>query len=528
MELEYDKAVLQKYMNQIENVGRQMQLRQDESFNLFTSCKQQYSRIHTKLEEASYNAYNQVENAESMQRNAELEYETARRITENDEDEDNQNAAIQRMQSAQAMKNEADEEYDRASAAYSKASDDLRRLSELWDGNINGLELRAHSIENGMVTFLRLAEDGNSDLSEYMNVMDNAQAALYGMSGNNTGPAGSTVNSAAAQVSVAGDGQMGAGPLFKSKLGNAVGIVNTADGLKAVSMKIGGRIQTFPNTKSGIAKAYRMAQKSGDSELISYTKRMFFNFDKNQIAALMVDNGLVMRADFGKLDTKTAQDIYISVSDTLEMFPEIDLHFAGSLQSRNENIEKHYEKMYLRIYRQNFPAASDAELMPLVRQQVSEVMKEFEPDERTIAESVFIETPQIYGEGVIEGFHSISVNERYGSDYEYFINTKKDEVKTKHKPVGCDTPRATVDHELGHQIAILTNAHNDAIIKGMYSDFMKLTNTQRCEALSGYAGESIHEFIAEGWSEYRNNPNCRPLAKNIANRLFDLYNQAAG
>ncbi len=84
---------------------------------------------------------------------------------------------------------------------------------------------------------------------------------------------------------------------------------------------------------------------------------------------------------------------------------------------------------------------------------------------------------------------------------------------------------ATVDHELGHQIAKLTNAHNDYEMQEMYSRFMSLSSTQRGEVLSGYAGESIHEFIAEGWSEYRNNPNCRPLAKSISNRLFDLYNQ---
>ena len=102
---------------------------------------------------------------------------------------------------------------------------------------------------------------------------------------------------------------------------------------------------------------------------------------------------------------------------------------------------------------------------------------------------------------------------------------RKNDVKAKWKPAGCDTPRATVDHELGHQIAHLTNAHNDADIQEMYSNFMGLTSVQRGDVLSGYAGESIHEFIAEGWSEYRNNPNCRPLAINISNRLFDLYNQ---
>lgn len=308
------------------------------------------------------------------------------------------------------------------------------------------------------------------------------------------------------------------------------------------------RTISFPNTKSGIAKAHRAALKSGDSELASYTSQMFSGSAlmgeivggdvadfggssyfassyNNQIAAAMVVNGLVRQADFGKLDNRTAQDIHKSVSETLEMFPDIDLRFVGSVQSRNEHIEKSLEEMYLGAYRQHYPTASDADLMPFVRQHVAEDMKGFEPGERTIAQSLFIETPQTYGEDVIARFNGISINERYGGDYNHFTDVRKSDVQAKWKPAGCDTPRATVDHELGHQIARLTNAHNDADIQEMYSDFMSLTSTQRGEVLSGYAGESIHEFIAEGWSEYRNNPNCRPLATNISNRLFDLYNQ---
>ena len=83
-----------------------------------------------------------------------------------------------------------------------------------------------------------------------------------------------------------------------------------------------------------------------------------------------------------------------------------------------------------------------------------------------------------------------------------------------------------MDHELGHQIARLTDAHNDPYIQELYSQFMCANETQREQYLSGYAGESIHEFIAEGWSEYRNNPNCRPLATEISTRMIELYNQS--
>lgn len=563
MEVGYDKSALKEYMDQIGSVGEQMHRQQDESLNLFNSCKQQYIRIYTKLEEVAHRAYNQVENAESMRRSAELEYETARRTYENADDEETKTAALQKMQQAQMLRAEADEEYTKVSIAYSKAAGDLKSLSELWEGHAPALEAQAHRVEDGMASFSRLAANGNSDLGEYMSIMDKAQVALYGeadagiSSARGSPPSGGATSTAVTQNPNSNNAQQITGSSFKSKLGNTIGIIAAEGGLKAISMSIGGKSQTFPNTKSGIAKAYRMALKSGDTEMTSYTSHLFSEvtvsdnmstgetwtsdsssatgldgsstylpLEKNQIATSMVVDGLVRQADFGRLDNRTAQDIYKSVSETLEMFPDIDLRFVGSVQSRNQHIEKGLEEMYLNAYRQHYPTASDEELLPFVRQQVNEDMKGFEPDERTIAQSLFVETPQTNSEDVIAGFNGISINERYGGDYNHFTNVRRNDVKSKWKPAGCDTPRATVDHELGHQIARLTNAHNDADIKKMYSDFMMLNSVNRGEALSGYAGESIHEFIAEGWSEYRNNPNCRTLATNISNRLIDLYAQS--
>ncbi len=244
-----------------------------------------------------------------------------------------------------------------------------------------------------------------------------------------------------------------------------------------------------------------------------------------RIASNMVSEGLARQVDLGNLDNRTAQDIYKSISETVEMFPDLNFGFVGSVQARNHHIEKSLETMYLESYRRHYPTASNEELLPFVRQQVTEDMKGFEPAGNTIAQSLFITMPQTNDEDIIAKFNGISINERYGSDYNYFIQIKKHDVETKWKPVGCDTPRATVDHELGHQIAKLTNAHEDHEIQEMYAHFTNLSSMERGEVLSGYAGASIHEFIAEGWSEYRNNPNCRPLAKSISNRLFDLYNQ---
>ena len=248
--------------------------------------------------------------------------------------------------------------------------------------------------------------------------------------------------------------------------------------------------------------------------------------DNMQIACAAVSNGLVKYADFGGLDPLTAREIYLSIEETKEQFPELDLRFVGSAQSRNYRIAEQLKNMYLNVYRLHYPTAPDSDLMPMVIQLVDEDMRGFEMSDGTIAQSLFISEPSSYGEEIISEFNGITINESYGANYEHFTEVRRSDVLSRWKPEGCDTPRATVDHELGHQIARLTNAHNDDCIQELYANFLKLSEINRGIVLSGYAGESIHEFIAESWSEYRNNPNCRPLAMEVSNRMIDIYNSS--
>jgi len=597
MEVRYNKVAIKEYMDDIGGVGERMQRCQDEAFNLYNACKQQYNRIYSKLEEILRRAYNRMEEAESMRRSAILEYETARRMFENSEDEESKNDAMRRMSQAQAHLAAAETECLETAASYASAAGDLKSLSGLWEQQSGVLEAKARSVEDRLVTFLRLKNNANGALAEYMEAMDRAEAALRETSAETTGSGGNStsysdangiqtegetngvVRSASESIADSGagsavgvantpeiktvDGLQGATDVCRSRSGNTIGVVAMEDGTKAVSMTMGGNTEVFRGTRSGLAKAYRTALANGDMELAEHAHQMFETLTKTgvlpeggfgsplsvaketgsngvvnsggndpgpseikyRIAATMMVDHLVDKVDFGKLDNKTAQDIYQSVSETKEMFPDIDLRFVGSLQSRNEHIEKSLEEMYLKGYRHHYPGASDEELMPYVREHVSEDMKGLQPGEFTIAQSMFLEAPETADEDVFARFNGISINESYGGDYNRFVEVKKSDVAGKWKPIGCGSPRATVDHELGHQIAKITDAHNDGDIRELYDRFMDLESERREDILSGYAGKNIHEFIAEGWSEYRNNPECRPLAAEIAGRLIELYNR---
>ena len=220
----------------------------------------------------------------------------------------------------------------------------------------------------------------------------------------------------------------------------------------------------------------------------------------------------------------TAKDMAMAIAETKELFPGLDLQFVGSLQARNDGIRDSLTNMYMDAYKKHYPSASETDLLPVIQQQVEEDMMGFIPQDGTIAQSLFVGSPSGAQEWLYSNFNGITINEAYGSDYNHFVQVKQDDVNAGWKPQNCNTPKATVDHELGHQIAKLVDAHNDPDIQELYNRFSALDSDKQSSVLSGYAATNIHEFIAESWSEYRNNPNCRDCAKFVSERMLDLYN----
>lgn len=276
MELGYDRAALHEYMDDINGVSEIMRRSKDESSTVYYSCKQQYTRLYTEIEQITRKAYNKVEAAESMQRTAEAEFGLAMRLMENAEDENAQESASRQLQHAQELRAEAEAEMAVASAEYSKAQARMKSLTDVWARYQSQLESASHKVEDGLSAFVTVVGNGNRDLGEYMNVMDKAQASLYeenpGRQSASTGSGSAVqIQSVESRMSSASSGES---TMFKTSAGNTVGLA-TAAGVTGIVMHLAGQKYSFPNTKAGAAKAYRTAVKSGDSELIARTKDMF-------------------------------------------------------------------------------------------------------------------------------------------------------------------------------------------------------------------------------------------------------------
>lgn len=244
--------------------------------------------------------------------------------------------------------------------------------------------------------------------------------------------------------------------------------------------------------------------------------------------------------DFGRLDLKVSQQIVESLVTTKSMFPNlnINLSFVGSIQARNQHVVQNATQKllvhYATDYKKNNPGASREECKKYAVFQTRQKLSGLVPHDNTIAQSISI-SPSIGAVSesdkiIVEAAQGISINESVGYSDALFRKKKVEEVMSGHKPHGCNTAKASIDHEIGHQVANALNAANDPYIKHEFEKFVSLSRSEQAATLSTYAGEDhkIGEFLAECWSEYQNNPECRPLARNISNRMIDMYNAVSG
>jgi hypothetical protein len=90
----------------------------------------------------------------------------------------------------------------------------------------------------------------------------------------------------------------------------------------------------------------------------------------------------------------------------------------------------------------------------------------------------------------------VAVNQKWGADVAKFSASLADSAALRWHPVGCDTIRSVVDHELGHQLDDLLKLRIDPELNIVYNRTLKAGIR---EEVSGYAGKNIEEFIAECW-----------------------------
>jgi hypothetical protein len=101
-----------------------------------------------------------------------------------------------------------------------------------------------------------------------------------------------------------------------------------------------------------------------------------------------------------------------------------------------------------------------------------------------------------------------------------FLDAMQSDMALRFHPLGADTYKGIIDHEITHVLdhMLQYKLRNDGALHQLFLEHLPTMKDE----LSAYARQSAAEFVAEGWSEYRNNPTPRPLAASIGKRIVEI------
>ena len=227
-------------------------------------------------------------------------------------------------------------------------------------------------------------------------------------------------------------------------------------------------------------------------------------------------------------DVRVAHDMADALNDAKRDFPGLKISYFGSCQSQAASMRSDLTEYYKDYFKDCKQYWTDEQYEAAVKYNVERYVHDYlelDDTDGTFAWSLNVGNSDPTA-GELGKYSGVAVNLDFASSYEDFKQSKVQNVQDRFKPIGCETPRATMDHELGHEIDRLVGAAQDPQIQKWYHEMLQSNNAE--SVLSGYSKTTIYEFIAEGYSEYRNNPKPREYSTKIFNRLIELRNQKAG
>lgn len=261
------------------------------------------------------------------------------------------------------------------------------------------------------------------------------------------------------------------------------------------------------------AKAKEVAREAAaKAASLDTSQPWFFKMTSKQVAAEIAARGYADHADFGKLDVSIANELGKSLHEHLSEFPALreNQNFVGSIQA--------HARWYVARTSARLGVSEDRVQKPKAPGRAWAVAWG--------------------GLGGWEGTRGIGFNEKYGSKAEApkMEATLKANASSGWHPVGCDTIKSIADHEYGHQLDLLLglrgNPELQAIIRDAAGEQQRAFNGMPVgpyvkanikAAVSQYATTNAAEFIAEAWSEFKNNPRPRAAAQRVGNLIRSEY-----
>ncbi|MDF2873339.1 MAG: hypothetical protein K0R22_22 [Sporomusa sp.] len=226
-------------------------------------------------------------------------------------------------------------------------------------------------------------------------------------------------------------------------------------------------------------------------------------------------------ADYKGLHVDVANGWNEGLAANFAKFPELkqQFGFVGESHARNSTMKPIVRQYYLEQMIKHNPNASLERIERHVDNEIEKIMNKLKVPSNSYASSW---APQ---QEPFRRFAGITFNSVQGNDITKLLESLKADVAGKFHPIGCDTVKSVLDHEMGHQLDKMLKLSSKENIQKLFD---ARTNDQITEELSKYAWKNNNpnrysEFIAEAWAEYCNNPNPRSIAKEIGETIEREY-----
>ncbi len=274
-------------------------------------------------------------------------------------------------------------------------------------------------------------------------------------------------------------------------------------------------VNDLPTVSGDLAKArFQLLKTSGTS---SYS-----NVSTLKEAEEFCKNILGINADYKGLSIESVNGWNHGLLDMSEVFPYLvnsKFNFVGESHQRNAIAKQiEFQRQLDWIKQNNIYNWTEKECEKWANKKANSFVRKYLSVGKEMASSWTPKPPFDVCQG-------ICLNRGFYADFEAASKSMLYQVEIRWHPDSCSTVKSVFDHEFGHQLDSWLGVHKQKNIQNL---FHSRTKEQIKDDLSEYAWNNKNsnlysEMIAEGWSEYCNNPNPRPMAIEIGETIERLY-----
>lgn len=218
----------------------------------------------------------------------------------------------------------------------------------------------------------------------------------------------------------------------------------------------------------------------------------------------------IEKADYKGIDLEVANEMNDAIRRGMNFCPQIKerMKSVGNAQRVNKAFREEYARAAEEHYRKFYPGASDAFYKQIGKKKANEVVKKLPSTALAFARIGSSSIPEL--NAVIKKYEGIVANEMQCNNAQRLKETL--EFNKQRGQLAVGTIAGAFDHEVAHQIDFALGLSENAEMVSLYRS---MPYQEIASGLSRYGASTIAEFIAEGWAEYCNSDNPRPIAKRI-------------